>query len=100
MWMSLLSLGLVCLCVYLIWRRRRGPDPAPPPGPPPVHPAISLGIQRRPWPPRAELIDEFGDNMLAEERGDVMRVARANAPEELRAVRRFKETLPRQLALG
>lgn len=46
------------------------------------------------------MLDEFGDSMLSEERGDVMRVARGNTDDDIRNLKKFKETLSRQLVIS
>lgn len=97
----MLSLGFLLLCVYAVYRRRYYKKKGAAAGPilaheRPVHPSISLGIHRT---PKADMLDEFGDSMLSEERGDVMRVARGNTDDDIRKLKKFKEALPHQLVM-
>lgn len=58
---------------------------------PPIRPSDALEF--RPYSQKRDVLDEFGDETLAEERGDVMRFARANADEDIQKVRKFKGML-------
>lgn len=60
----------------------------------PIRPTDALEFRPSPSLHKREVLDEFGDETLAEEKGDVMRFARANTGEDIQRVRRFKATLP------
>lgn len=89
------------LLAWFVYRRTRKPAHAEPlPAPDrPVHPSISL-MYTRPYARKTEMMDEFGDEILADTPPypDVMNVARHNAPETIQSTKIAKRSVLKEIS--